>query len=145
MIRPQRWAGIGRQALTVFADPALFLLGAARFEKISGWAAQIMDVAFEIPVGDQLLRLGQDGGLAAPTDNAAVVEGDRTKMAATIAAAVAVDRKAYLFDCRDAALVLIDRMWLSFVGQGKDPVQLLRRQGLLRRVLDQVPVTVTLD
>ena len=51
MIRPQRGARLGRQALPVFADSALLLLAAARFKEVCGGTSEVMDISLISRIG----------------------------------------------------------------------------------------------
>ena len=104
VVGAQSRAWLRRDALAVFADPPLLLLGTARFKEIGGRSTEVVDITFEIGVRDQGLGFVQNRRFAAPGDDPAVMEGNGAEMAATVATAMAVDRKPDFFDRRHAAL-----------------------------------------
>ena len=143
VVRVQVGAGLGGEAAAVFAHSAPLLLLAAGVAEVGAGAAHVVDVALELRVVGQQLRLLQHGLDGAAGDHAALVEGQGAEIAPAEAAPVVGDGEANLLNGGDAAG--IHGVYLPGVGQGVQRVQLLPAQGTGRRVHHQRPALTGLE
>ena len=99
-----------------------------------------MDVALEVRILRDLLRLLEQGLVAANLDDAPLVEGQRAEAARAEAAAAARQAELDLLDGRDAAGRLVIGVIGAGVRQRVDRIHLLGRKRHLRRVLHEEEV-----
>ena len=130
------FARLREQALPVRAGPLRQLLFARGLAEICRRTAHVVDVALEVLLVRHGLGLRQKGFVTARLDDAPLMERQRAEAARAEAAAVGRETEAHLGDCRHAAAFFIRRMIRPAIRQVVDPVHLLLRKRLLRRVLD---------
>ena len=129
-------ARLREQALPIRARALRELLFARGLTEVRRRAAHIVDVSLEVLLVRHGLGLAEQRLVAARLDDAPLMERQRAEAARAEAAAVGRETEAHLGDRRHAALLFVGRMIRPAVGQAVDPIHLLLRKRLLRRVLD---------
>ena len=136
VVHLQVGAGLREQAAPVLAGPPGQLLFAGRGAELRGRSPDVIDIALEIRLRQHLLRLPQDGGVAADLDNPALVEGQGAEIAVPVASPVGGQAEFDLPQGGHPACLLVHGMPGPHIGQGVDVVHLLHGERLRGRVLD---------
>ena len=137
VVHLQVGAGLRKEALAVPAGAEGQLFPAGRLPELRCRAADVVDVALEIRVGEEKFCLVQNGLVAAGLDDPPLVEGERTEAAPAVAAAVGRDRKLDVVgESGNPARFVVHRVPRAGVGKGVDIVHFLRGKRLRRWVLD---------
>ena len=124
-----------REAMLVAACPATQLRLARRGSIIGRRPAHVVDIPLEFGVGNHLLRLFNDGLVAAHLHDAPLMERQRAKRAFAEAPAVAGQAELHLADGGHAAGLVVHRVAGTRVRQAIHRVHFRSGQGLRRRVL----------
>ena len=106
--------------------------------EVGGGSADIVDIALEIRLPHHLLRLRQNGLVAAGLDNTPLVEGKGTEAAPSKAAPAGNQAEAHLFNGRHAPRRLIRGVVCTHIGQPVHPIHLRLTQGLLGWILNDI-------
>ena len=101
-----------------------------------------MDVSLKVRFPDNLLRLRQNGLVAAHLNNPPLMERKRTETASSVAATVADQRKTHFLDCRNPTLRFVTRMICTLIRQRIDLIHLALCQRLRRRILHDKKLSV---
>ena len=138
MIHLQIFTGSGEQTLAVGAYALGELLGAAGVAEVCRGAAYIMDIALEVRVRNHLVRLIDDGLVAAGLDDAALVERQCAEIASAKAAAVAGQTEFDLLNGRDTSGRFVAGVVGPHIGEGVDTIHLLCGQRFLGGILHHI-------
>ena len=134
------------KAMLAAARPAPQLRIAGGRTIVGRRSANVMDVAFEIRIGDHRLRLGDDRLMAAHLHDASLMERQRAERAFAEASTVAGQAEPNLANGGNAAGLLVHRMVRSRVGQAIHRIHFGGGQRLRRRVLhDELVIGIWLD
>ena len=137
-------AGGGVQALPPAAGALTQLLFTGRVAEIGGGAADVVDVALEIPVLHHDFRFPEDGLVASGLDDPPLMEGQGAEGAGAEAAPVGHQAEPDLFNGGDAPCLFIAGMIGAHVGKVIHRVHFGRGQGLLGRILHHEVIVVRL-
>ena len=140
MIDLQGWTRGRGKAFPVGAGPFGELFFAGWVPEVCGRTAHITDDPLEAGILHKTFRLAKDGFRASAGDSAALMECDRTEIAASKAAAVMHDRKFYLLNRGDTALCFIAGVVHPLERQRKHRIQFLGGERERRFGLDEIEV-----
>ena len=103
--------------------------------EVGGGAAYIVDVAFELWVFGQKLRLLQQGFMAAGLNDPPLMEGQSAEAAAAKAAAAALQAEFHFLDGINTPILFVHGVILPLIRQIIYIIHFLLCQGFLRRIL----------
>ena len=129
-------AGLREKTAPVLAGPVRHLLFAGRRAEFRRGSADVIDIAPEIGLRQHLLRLAQDGGVAAGLHDPPLVKGQGAEITVAVAAPVGGQAEFDVPQGGHAALRVVHGMPGTHVREGIDVVHLLHGEGFGRRVLD---------
>ena len=136
----QIFARLGGKAAAIFAAAVLFLPGAGCVAEVGRGAAHVVDIALELRVFREDLRLPHHRLDAAGRDHPPLMKGQGAEVAPAEAAPIVGDGEPHLLDGRHR--LFVHGVHLPHEGQVVEPVQLLSGQGALGRVGDEIaPLT----
>ena len=138
------FAGGGVQALPPAAGTLTQLLFTGRVTEIGGGAADVVDVALEIPVLHHDFRFPEDGFVASGLDDPPLMEGQGAEGAGTEAPPVGNQTELDFLNGGDAPRLFIAGMIGAHVGKVIHRVHFGRGQGLLGRILHHEEIVVGL-
>ena len=131
------------QTAAALAHPPPLLLGAGGVAEVGGGTSHIVDIALELRVLRQQLRLPHHGLDGAGGDHAPLMKGQCAEVAAAEAAPVVGDGEAYLLD--GGNLLPIHGVNLPDIGQVVQGIQCLPAQWTGRRIHHQHPALTGLQ
>ena len=131
------------QTAAALAHPPPLLLGAGGVAEVGGGASHIVDIALELRVLRQQLRLPHHGLDGAGGDHAPLMKGQCAEVAAAEAAPVVGDGEAHLLD--GGNLLPIHGMDLPDIGQVVQGIQCLPAQWTGRWIHHQHPALTRLQ
>ena len=142
VINVQVFTGSWKQALFLRAYAFRELLLTGRMPEICRRPSHVMDIALKVLIFRHKLRFPDEGFVASRLDNPSLMESQRTEIAAAETSPAAYQGKLYFADSRHASERLIAGMISAHVRQSIDCIHFLLAQGLCRRVLHHVELSV---